>query len=83
MQDEFGLERFVDTQERIYDTQESVEWWAKTIRRMQQLAGRDWLTDDEASDLVAYFALEPSRRPPVPTTTAPSTRPLPASTPSE
>lgn len=31
-------------------------WWAWTVRRMQRLAGRSLVTDDEAADLVAYLA---------------------------
>ncbi len=31
-------------------------WWAGTVRRMQRLAGKSLLTDDEAADAVAYLA---------------------------
>ncbi len=44
------------THSRIYDTIQDRRWWAGTVRRMQWLAGWDWLTDDEAASLTAYLA---------------------------
>lgn len=31
-------------------------WWAKVVRRMQRLDGKDLLTDGEAADVVAFLA---------------------------
>jgi tetratricopeptide (TPR) repeat protein len=42
--------------ERIYDHDEDRRWWARTVRRMQREAGWDWLSDEEASSVVAYLA---------------------------
>ena len=42
--------------ERIYDQDRDRMWWARTVRRMQREAGWQWLTDDEASTVVAYLA---------------------------
>ena len=41
--------------ERIYDHDQDRAWWARTVRRMQQEAGWQWLTDDEAAAVVAYL----------------------------
>lgn len=41
--------------ERIYDHDEDRFWWARTVRRMQREAGWDWLTDEDASAVVAYL----------------------------
>lgn len=49
--------------ERIYDHHETRFWWGATVRRMQRQAGWAWLTDDEASAIVAYLADRQSRGP--------------------
>jgi tetratricopeptide (TPR) repeat protein len=52
----------------FYREGRDIRWWAATVRRMQRLAGRDLLHDDEAADVAAFLA---SQREPDDTVTTP------------
>ena len=44
------------TSTRIEVTHQDRYWWAQTVRRMQREAGWAWLSDEQASGIVAYLA---------------------------
>jgi tetratricopeptide (TPR) repeat protein len=44
------------TIDRISDTKLSPEAWLRTVRRMQSMAGRKWLKDTDAADILAYLS---------------------------
>lgn len=42
------------SQDRVEKTIKNRRQWVRTIRRMQRMAGRDWLPDPEAADILAF-----------------------------
>ena len=46
--------------ERIQTGDKTSRQWLRTVRKMQTLAGHEWLSDQDAADILAYLS---SRRP--------------------